>query len=90
MAYMSPGVGTSDRRIPNELMVILAFGIAIFAVVASGSAISSMFSEPSPWLFAAAYGGPAALVFGLYWLAARRFHAAQTERRDPAGQEDIH
>jgi hypothetical protein len=49
-----------------------AFALAIFGVVATGAAISSAISSPSPWLFAAAYGGPAALAFGLYWAISRR------------------
>jgi hypothetical protein len=51
---------------------MLAFGLAILGVVATGSAIASAIPEPSPWLFAAAYGGPAALAFGVYWAIARR------------------
>lgn len=60
------------RRIPSELATMAAFAIAIFGVVATGAAISSAIAEPSPWLFAAAYGGPAALAFGVYWALARR------------------
>jgi hypothetical protein len=60
------------RLIPNELTTIAAFTVAIFGVVATGAAISSAIVQPSPWLFAAAYGGPAALAFGVYWALARR------------------
>ncbi|MBV9994530.1 MAG: hypothetical protein JO127_04890 [Caulobacteraceae bacterium] len=59
-------------KLPVELMTVLAFGLAIFGVVATGSAIAAAIREPSPWLFAAAYGGPAALAFGLYWAIAQR------------------
>jgi hypothetical protein len=59
-------------RIPRELVTMVAFAVAIFGVVATGSAISSAITEPSPWLFAAAYGGPAALAFGVYWALSRR------------------
>jgi hypothetical protein len=60
------------RRIPSEVATMAGFAIAIFGVVATGSAISSAITEPSPWLFAAAYGGPAALAFGVYWAVSRR------------------
>ena len=65
-------VGAVVRRIPSELATIAAFAIAIFGVVATGAAISSAIVQPSPWLFAAAYGGPAALAFGVYWAVSRR------------------
>jgi hypothetical protein len=68
-----------DRRttsrgpgIPPELVTVAAFAVALFGVVATGAAISAAIAMPSPWLFAAAYGGPAALAFGLYWIIARR------------------
>lgn len=60
------------RRIPVEITTMIAFAIAIFGVVATGAAISASFVEPSPWLYAAAYGGPAALAFGLYFAISRR------------------
>jgi hypothetical protein len=63
---------TPPRRIPAELITMAGFAIAIFGVVATGSAISAAITQPSPWLFAAAYGGPGALAFGLYWALARR------------------
>jgi hypothetical protein len=59
-------------RIPGEIATMLAFALAIFGVVATGSAISSAITQPSPWLFAAAYGGPAALAFGVYWAVSRK------------------
>ena len=58
--------------IPIELATMLGFAIAILGVVATGSAITAAIREPSPWLVAAAYGGPAALAFGLYWAIAQR------------------
>lgn len=58
--------------LPAELVTMLGFGLAIFGVVATGSAIAAAIHEPSPWLFAAAYGGPAALASGVYWAIARR------------------
>ncbi len=69
------GAAGSGRRaafIPGEVATMLAFAVAIFGVVATGSAISAALPAPSPWLFAAAYGGPAALAFGVYWAIARR------------------
>ncbi|HWA63080.1 MAG TPA: hypothetical protein VG939_16995 [Caulobacteraceae bacterium] len=48
------------------------FAGAIFAVVSAGAEISSHFTEPSAWLFAAAYGGPGAVAFALYWLVTRK------------------
>jgi hypothetical protein len=60
------------RRMPREVLTMLGFAIAIFGVVVTGSAISSAIPQPSPWLFAAAYGGPAAIAFGVYWAVAHR------------------
>lgn len=60
------------RRVPSEIVTMAGFAIAIAGVVATGAAISSAIPEPSPWLFAAAYGGPAALAFGVYWAVTRR------------------
>jgi hypothetical protein len=59
------------QLIPSEIAAMAGFAIAIFGVVATGLAISSAIPEPSPWLFAAAYGGPAAIAFGIYWAVAR-------------------
>ncbi len=78
---------------PPEAMTICGFVIAIFGVVATGSAISASIHQPSPWLFAAAYGGPAAIAAGLYWAVAQRLGSGlsakdlaapeiYTERRD--------
>ena len=63
---------TLMRRIPVELATIAAFAVAIFGVVATGAAICSAMTTPSPWLVAAAYGGPSALAFGVYWALSRR------------------
>jgi len=56
----------------RELLVIFGFAIIIFGLVATGGAICAVTPSPSPWITAAAYGGPASLAFGLYWLVARR------------------
>jgi hypothetical protein len=69
---MTEGPEKKPPRLPDEIVTMLAFAIAIFGVVATGAAISSAIIQPSPWLFAAAYGGPAALAFGVYWALARR------------------
>ena len=63
---------TIVRHIPSEVSTMAGFAVAIFGVVATGAAISSTFVDPSPWLFAASYGGPAALASGLYWAISRR------------------
>ena len=60
------------RHIPSELSMTLAFAVAIFGVVATGSAIAAALDDPSVWLVAASYGGPAAVAFGLYWAIAQR------------------
>jgi hypothetical protein len=60
------------RRIPVEITTIAAFAVAIFGVCATGAAICSAMVAPSPWLVAGAYGGPAALAFGLYWALSHR------------------
>ena len=65
-------IGNLVRHIPREVTTIGAFAIAIFGVVATGSAITSVLIDPTPWTFASAYGGPAALAFGVYWALARR------------------
>ena len=59
-------------KLPRELVMMLGFAIAIFGVVATGGAICGVATNPSPWLTAAAYGGPASLAFGLYWIVTRR------------------
>ena len=60
------------RRIPIEVTTVAAFAVAIFGVCATGAAICSAMITPSPWLVAGAYGGPAALAFGLYWAISHR------------------
>ena len=66
------GLSSLIRRIPAEVTTLAAFAIGIFGVVATGAAISASIHEASPWMFAAAYGGPAALAFGVYWALAQR------------------
>jgi len=73
MAVMIPHpVSSVLRHVPREVLTMAGFAIAIFGVVATGSAIAAGISTPSPWLFAAAYGGPAALAFGVYWAISRQ------------------
>ncbi|CAN7171394.1 hypothetical protein LJR225_000339 [Phenylobacterium sp. LjRoot225] len=56
------------RAIPAELANILGTCGALLAVVAAGAGISAALPESvSPWLFAAAYGAPAAVAFAVYW-----------------------
>ena len=69
---------------PPEAMTICAFAIAIFGVVATGSAISASIQQPSPWLFAAAYGGPAAIAAGHYWAVAQRLGGGLSAKDLPA------
>lgn len=71
-ASSKPAGRFSIRNIPNELTLVAAFATAILGVVATGAAISSAIPNPSALLFAAAYGGPAALAFGVYWALSRR------------------
>lgn len=71
-ALQEHGVRDAVRRIPTEVITIAAFAVAIFGVVATGGAIVAAMQTPSPWLVAAAYGGPASLAFGVYWALARR------------------
>jgi len=73
-------------RAPREAVTICAFAIAIFGVVATGSAISASMREPSPWLFAAAYGGPAAIAAGLYWALAQRVGGLRSARDFPLAE----
>jgi len=71
-ASLKPTAPSLLRRIPAELTMTLAFAVAIFGVVATGAAITSAIDSPSVWMTTAAYGGPAALAFGLYWAIAQR------------------
>ena len=81
-------IATQSRAAPfwaaPEVVTICAFALAIFGVVATGSAISASLKDPSPWLFAAAYGGPAAIAAGLYWAIARRQVGVRSARDLPA------
>ncbi|HXQ45371.1 MAG TPA: hypothetical protein VN806_02080 [Caulobacteraceae bacterium] len=73
MAETDKGVSGVTRRIPAEIAAMIGFAIAIFGVVATGAAISSAIPPTASWvLVAAAYAGPAALAFGVYWAVARR------------------
>jgi hypothetical protein len=71
-------------RMPIELITLVAFAAAIFAVVATGAAILTQFATPSAGLTFAAYGGPAAVAFGLYWVIARRVCKSPARPSAPA------
>jgi len=74
-AARSQGLARAETRraIPAELANILGTCGALLAVVASGAGISAALPDPaSPWLFAAAYGAPAAAAFAVYWWIAQR------------------
>jgi hypothetical protein len=59
--------------VPVELVNIVGTAGALLAVVGTGAGISSVLPDPSsPWLFAAAYGGPGAIAFAAYWWVAQR------------------
>lgn len=61
------------RAIPAELANILGTAGAVLAVVTAGAGISAALPDlASPWLFAAAYGAPAAIAFVAYWWIAQR------------------
>lgn len=65
--------------LPIELIVTVAFALAIFGVVAVGGRITAAIGPQAPWfIIAAAYGAPSALASVAYWLAARWYH----RRRD--------
>ena len=64
--------GSLLKRVPVEVTTMVAFALAIFGVVAAGSAICTTLAQPSPWLVAGAYGGPSVLAFGLYFAISRR------------------
>jgi hypothetical protein len=59
--------------IPREIMAMGGFAAAIFFVVASGAALSSVLpAHASMWLTAGAYGAPAAIAFAAYWWVAQK------------------
>lgn len=59
---------TRARAVPTELANILGVGGALLAVVAVGAGVSAALPQAaSPWLFAAAYGAPAAVAFTIHW-----------------------
>lgn len=61
------------RAVPAELVNMVGTAGALLAVTATGAMISEVLPDPaSPWLFAAAYGGPAAVAFAIYWWIAQR------------------
>lgn len=59
-------------KAPPELVNILGTAGALFAVVATGSAIIAVLPDPSVWQFAAAYLTPAGLAFAAYWWVAQK------------------
>ena len=72
MAETDKGLSGVTRRVPSEIAAMVGFAIAIFGVVATGAAISSAIPPSASWMLtAAAYAGPAALAFGVYWAVAR-------------------
>jgi hypothetical protein len=79
MPTVSAGLGKAERSvahariIPAEVTNIVGTSGALLAVVATGAGISAALPEPSSaWLFAAAYGAPAAVAFAVYWWIAQR------------------
>ena len=61
------------RQVPKELVTIVSFAVALFAVVGAGSMISAALPGPvSPWLVASAYLAPASMAFAIYWWIALR------------------
>jgi uncharacterized membrane protein YdjX (TVP38/TMEM64 family) len=63
------------RAIPlgvRETALVLGSAVGIFVAVAGGSAISSYAPEGSPVLLMLSFAAPAAAVFGVFWLIARR------------------
>lgn len=61
------------RAIPAEIVNVAGTAGLLLAVTVAGAAIAQALPDPaSPWLQAAAYGGPAAVGLVLYgWLAQR-------------------
>lgn len=61
------------RHVPQEVVYIVAFAAALFAVVATGAMISAALPEQSSdWMHGAAYLAPASLAFTAYWWIAQR------------------
>lgn len=60
------------RHIPRELLVTAGFALAIFVVVLAGAGICSLMTAPAGWQALAAYAGPAAVAFAVYWIVAHR------------------
>ncbi|MFC3069916.1 hypothetical protein [Phenylobacterium soli] len=67
-----PSVSVRKSRVPAEILNIGGTAAAILAVVMTGAGLSSMLPDPSPWLTAAAYLGPAGLAFAAYWWVAQK------------------
>lgn len=61
------------RHVPQEVAYIIAFAVALFAVVAAGAMISAALpAQSSDWMHGAAYLAPASLAFTAYWWIAQR------------------
>jgi hypothetical protein len=61
------------RAIPAELVNVAGAAGALLALTATSAATSEALADPaSPWLFASAYGGPAAVAVAVYWWIAQR------------------
>lgn len=58
----------------KETLLVLGAAAGVFATSAGGAALIEAYSELAawPWFVAAAYAGPGAVAFAVYWLIARR------------------
>lgn len=63
--------GTVGFKLPPAIGNIGRAAAALFAVVASGSAMVAIFPDATLWQTAAAFLAPAALVFTVYWWIAQ-------------------
>ena len=74
MAIMDPNYDSKSGYLgaPRELVLILGSAFGLFIAVSLGSLISGYVPQNAPWLFAAAFAAPTAVVFAIYWLISRR------------------
>jgi len=58
----------------KETLLVLGAAAGVFATSAGGAALIETYPAlaVSPWFVAAAYAGPGAVAFAIYWLVARR------------------
>jgi hypothetical protein len=68
----SKSVPSTPLGAPRELILVAGAGLGLFVAAGCGALLSSYVPDNSPWLFAAAYGAPTAVVFTIYWLISRR------------------